>query len=111
MSQNEGARPLHLSFEDAGTGARLERSCRIRRRGTRSDGRIRHTGGGIVAMAVRGERSDRDRGLSAGSLPDNPKSGSFDLTSTLLNASMFGFGFIGIDLLTRGDNVWIGTLH
>jgi len=42
------------------------------------------------------------------SLPDNPKSGSFDLKGTLLSVSMFGFGFIGIDLLTRGGNVWIG---
>jgi DHA2 family multidrug resistance protein-like MFS transporter len=40
--------------------------------------------------------------------PDNPKSGSFDLEGTLLSASMFGFGFIGIDLLTRGGNIWIG---
>jgi DHA2 family multidrug resistance protein-like MFS transporter len=47
--------------------------------------------------------------LGRKSLPDNPKSGAFDLKGTLLNASMFGFGFIGIDLLTRGDNVWIGA--
>jgi hypothetical protein len=33
--------------------------------------------------------------LGRKSLPDNPKSGSFDLESTLLSASMFGFGFIG----------------
>jgi MFS transporter, DHA2 family, multidrug resistance protein len=46
--------------------------------------------------------------LGRRSLPDNPKSGSFDLKGTLLNASMFGFGFIGIDLLTRGGNIWIG---
>jgi DHA2 family multidrug resistance protein-like MFS transporter len=42
--------------------------------------------------------------LGRRSLPDNPKSGSFDLKGTVLNASMFGFGFIGIDLLTRGGN-------
>src|ERR1700685_3159929 len=46
--------------------------------------------------------------LGRKSLPDNPKSGSFDLEGTLLSASMFGFGFIGIDLLTRGGNIWIG---
>ncbi len=44
--------------------------------------------------------------LGRKSLPDNPKSGEFDLLGTLLNASMFGFGFIGIDLLTRGGNIW-----
>jgi DHA2 family multidrug resistance protein-like MFS transporter len=48
--------------------------------------------------------------LGRNSLPDNPKSGKFDLAGTLLNAAMFGFGFIGIDLLTRSGNVWIGTL-
>jgi DHA2 family multidrug resistance protein-like MFS transporter len=47
--------------------------------------------------------------LGRRSLPDNPKSGSFDLAGTLLNAAMFGFGFVGIDLLTRGGNVWIGA--
>jgi DHA2 family multidrug resistance protein-like MFS transporter len=41
-------------------------------------------------------------------LPDNPKSGSFDPIGTVLNAFMFGFGFIGIDLLTRGGNAWVG---
>jgi MFS transporter, DHA2 family, multidrug resistance protein len=46
--------------------------------------------------------------LGRRSLPDNPKSGSFDLNGTVLNAFMFGFGFIGIDLLTRGGNVWVG---
>lgn len=46
--------------------------------------------------------------LGRRSLPDNPKSGTFDLKGTLLNASMFGFGFIGIDLLTRGGNIWGG---
>jgi DHA2 family multidrug resistance protein-like MFS transporter len=46
--------------------------------------------------------------LGRKSLPDNPKSGSFDLEGTLLSASMFGLGFIGIDLLTRGGNIWIG---
>jgi len=40
--------------------------------------------------------------LGRKSLPDNPKSGSFDLEGTLLSASMFGFGFIGIDLLPPG---------
>ena len=47
--------------------------------------------------------------LGRKSLPDNPKSGSFDLEGTLLSASMFGLGFIGIDLLTRGGNIWIGV--
>jgi MFS transporter, DHA2 family, multidrug resistance protein len=47
--------------------------------------------------------------LGRKSLPDNPKSGTFDLLGTVLNASMFGSGFIGIDLLTRGGNVWIGS--
>ena len=46
--------------------------------------------------------------LGRKSLPDNPKFGSFDLEGTLLSASMFGLGFIGIDLLTRGGNIWIG---
>jgi MFS transporter, DHA2 family, multidrug resistance protein len=46
--------------------------------------------------------------LGRKSLPDNPKSGTFDLLGTLLSAAMFGFGFIGIDLLTRGGNVWTG---
>jgi MFS transporter, DHA2 family, multidrug resistance protein len=46
--------------------------------------------------------------LGRRSLPDNPKSGAFDLAGTLLSASMFGLGFIGIDLLTRGGNIWIG---
>jgi DHA2 family multidrug resistance protein-like MFS transporter len=46
--------------------------------------------------------------LGRRSLPDNPKSGVFDLLGTLLSASMFGLGFVGIDLLTRGGNVWIG---
>jgi DHA2 family multidrug resistance protein-like MFS transporter len=46
--------------------------------------------------------------LGRKSLPDNPKSGTFDLKGTVLNASVFGFGFIGIDLLTRGGNGWIG---
>jgi DHA2 family multidrug resistance protein-like MFS transporter len=48
--------------------------------------------------------------LGRNSLPDNPKSGSFDLKGTLLNATMFGLGFIGIDLLTRGGNFWIGLI-
>jgi MFS transporter, DHA2 family, multidrug resistance protein len=47
--------------------------------------------------------------LGRKSLPDNPKSGSFDFMGTVLNASMFGFGFIGIDLLTRGGSLWIGA--
>jgi DHA2 family multidrug resistance protein-like MFS transporter len=47
--------------------------------------------------------------LGRKSLPDNPKSGSFDVVGTLLNASTFGFGFVGIDLLTRGGNVWVGA--
>lgn len=46
--------------------------------------------------------------LGRNALPDNPKSGHFDFFGTLLNGAMFGFGFIGIDLLTRGGNVWIG---
>jgi MFS transporter, DHA2 family, multidrug resistance protein len=46
--------------------------------------------------------------LGRRSLPDSPKSGSFDLKGTVLNASMFGFGFIGIDLLTRGGNDGVG---
>ena len=47
--------------------------------------------------------------LGRNSLPDNERSGSFDLAGTLLNASMFGFGFIGIDLVTRGGNISIGA--
>jgi DHA2 family multidrug resistance protein-like MFS transporter len=48
--------------------------------------------------------------LGRNSLPDNPKSGSFDVKGTLLNAAMFGLGFIGIDLVTRGGNIWVGLL-
>jgi MFS transporter, DHA2 family, multidrug resistance protein len=48
--------------------------------------------------------------LGRNSLPDNERSGSFDITGTLLNAFVFGFGFVGIDLVTRGGNVWIGGL-
>ncbi|WP_159010055.1 hypothetical protein [Bradyrhizobium sp. S69] len=61
-------------------------------------------------MAFRRQRPHRNRGVSFGQEipPDNPKSGEFDFMGTLLNASMFGFGFIGIDLLTRGGNIWIG---
>lgn len=47
--------------------------------------------------------------LGRKSLPDNPKSDTFDLAGTLLNGSMFGLGFIGIDLLTRGGNIRIGA--
>jgi DHA2 family multidrug resistance protein-like MFS transporter len=48
--------------------------------------------------------------LGRNALPDNPKSGSSDGKGRLLNAAMFGLGFIGIDLVTRGGNVWVGLL-
>ena len=61
------AGPLHLSVGDAGTRSSLECFSRFRGSGAWPDGRIRHPGGGIVAVVIRGQRSDRDRGLSAGS--------------------------------------------
>jgi DHA2 family multidrug resistance protein-like MFS transporter len=64
---------------------------------------------GILAVAFRGQRSDRDRRLSAGKkIASGQPEIRLDLEGTLLSASMFGFGFIGIDLLTRGGNIWIG---
>jgi DHA2 family multidrug resistance protein-like MFS transporter len=47
--------------------------------------------------------------IGGGSLPDNPKSGAFDLVGTVLNVLMFGLGFVGLDLLTRNENVWAGS--
>jgi DHA2 family multidrug resistance protein-like MFS transporter len=46
--------------------------------------------------------------LGRRSLPDNPKSGSFDRWGTFLNVLMFGLGFVGIDLLTRGGSTGLG---
>jgi MFS transporter, DHA2 family, multidrug resistance protein len=43
------------------------------------------------------------------SLPENPRSGSFDLIGTLLNMLMFGPIFVGIDMLTRGGSAWLGV--
>jgi DHA2 family multidrug resistance protein-like MFS transporter len=42
------------------------------------------------------------------SLPTSATSGRLDLPSTLLNIATFGFGFIGIDVMTRGGNAWFG---
>jgi DHA2 family multidrug resistance protein-like MFS transporter len=42
-------------------------------------------------------------------LPASPTSGRLDLPSTLLNVATFGFGFIGIDVLTRGGDARIGA--
>jgi hypothetical protein len=61
-----GAGSLYVSVQDAGAGSRLECPRRLGRRGARSHGRVRHPGGGILAVAFRGQRPDRDRGLSAG---------------------------------------------
>jgi DHA2 family multidrug resistance protein-like MFS transporter len=41
-------------------------------------------------------------------LPFNMTSGKLDLPSTVLNVATFGLGFIGIDVLTRGGDPWIG---
>ncbi|MDB5653860.1 MAG: transporter [Tardiphaga sp.] len=53
---------------------------------------------GIVTLLIGGE-----------SLPDNPKSGTFDLVGTVLNVLMFGLGFVGLDLLTRNESIWAGS--
>jgi MFS transporter, DHA2 family, multidrug resistance protein len=42
--------------------------------------------------------------VSRVALPFNPLSGRLDISSTLLNVLMFGFGFIGIDVATRGGD-------
>jgi DHA2 family multidrug resistance protein-like MFS transporter len=47
--------------------------------------------------------------IGGGSLPDNPKSGTFDLVGTVVNVLMFGLGFVGLDLVTRGQNLWAGS--
>jgi MFS transporter, DHA2 family, multidrug resistance protein len=52
---------------------------------------------GIVAVLV---------GRAA--LPASPTRGGLDLSSALLNVATFGLGFIGIDVLTRGGDAWIG---
>jgi DHA2 family multidrug resistance protein-like MFS transporter len=41
-------------------------------------------------------------------LPGSATSGSLDLPSTLLNVATFGLGFVGVDLITRGGNAWLG---
>ncbi|WP_158813829.1 MFS transporter [Methylocapsa sp. S129] len=46
--------------------------------------------------------------VARASLPASPTSGKLDLASTLLNIATFGFGFTGVDALTRGGNPWIG---
>ena len=46
--------------------------------------------------------------VARASLPASPTSGELDLASTLLNVATFGFGFTGIDALTRGGDLWIG---
>jgi MFS transporter, DHA2 family, multidrug resistance protein len=53
---------------------------------------------GIVAVLV---------GRAA--LPSSPTSGRLDVASTLLNVLTFGFGFTGVDVLTRGGNAWLGA--
>jgi DHA2 family multidrug resistance protein-like MFS transporter len=42
-------------------------------------------------------------------LPFSPKSGKLDVPSTLLNIATFGFGFTGIDELTRGGPILPGV--
>jgi DHA2 family multidrug resistance protein-like MFS transporter len=41
-------------------------------------------------------------------LPGSATSGSLDLPSTLLNVATFGLGFVGVDLMTRGGDAWLG---
>ena len=55
---------------------------------------------GVVAVLV-----------ARASLPVSPKQGTLDLPGTLLNVATFGFGFIGIDQITRGANVWAGVVE
>jgi DHA2 family multidrug resistance protein-like MFS transporter len=42
-------------------------------------------------------------------LPENPLGGKFDIVSTCLNILTFGLGFTGIDALTRGGEVGLGS--
>jgi DHA2 family multidrug resistance protein-like MFS transporter len=44
------------------------------------------------------------------SLPENQRTGSFDFTGTILSVVMFGFGFVGIDLLARPIARFLGPL-
>src|SRR5450755_2193556 len=65
MSQRS-AGSLHLSLKDVRPRSWFECARRLGRRGARSHGRGRHPRGGILAVAVRGQRSERDRRLFAG---------------------------------------------
>ena len=44
-------------------------------------------------------------------LPENPLGGKFDIVSTCLNILTFGLGFTGIDALTRGGEVGLGSVE
>ncbi len=44
-------------------------------------------------------------------LPVSPKQGKLDLPSTLLNVATFGLGFVGVDQLTRGVDIWAGGVE
>lgn len=44
-------------------------------------------------------------------LPDNPRSGKFDVVSTCLNIFTFGLGFTGVDALTRGGDARLGAVE
>jgi MFS transporter, DHA2 family, multidrug resistance protein len=47
--------------------------------------------------------------LGRESLPESPRSGSLDLVGAFWNVLMFGFGFVGIDAVTRGNETWLGA--
>lgn len=41
-------------------------------------------------------------------LPKSARASRFDVPSTLLNVATFGLAFVGVDVLTRGGDAWIG---
>jgi len=47
--------------------------------------------------------------LGRASLPENPSTGKFDLPGTVLNMLTFALLFTGIDMITRGGNVPLGS--
>jgi DHA2 family multidrug resistance protein-like MFS transporter len=44
-------------------------------------------------------------------LPTSPRRGKLDLPSAFLNVATFGLGFVGIDRLTRGVDIWAGGVE
>ncbi len=47
--------------------------------------------------------------IGRAALPDSPRSGSFDVVSTVLNVLTFGLLFTGVDALTRRGNPGLGA--